>query len=156
MKIQLIMGPALLIALSSLVVACGGGDSSMNQNMIGPSAILNGSSLAGSNSYWAASNCPVKMELAADNGFVYWAADRTGTISEGYTTWSPSGDSSLSTGGGTFLWIASVGKIEGSTSSKVFAADVLVTDATNTSQLYPGCSFSLQVGQLCSQCLPHQ
>ena len=139
-----------LLIISILSSSCGGGQSS-GTNSVGPTAILNGSTLSGATSSWTAANCGVSVELTSDSGFKFIVHDSSGATSSASATWSASGTNgatvNFSTGLGGFVWVQSLTNISGSTASKNFSAGVKVADTTS-SQSLGTCSFSLQSNPL--------
>jgi len=140
------------VAAIALSVSCGGSGGAQTNNTVGPTAVLNGSTIVSSKNYWAAPNCGVKVELASDGGFRFGVTDTSSTTSSGGATWTASGTDgaviNFGTGLGGFVWVSSLIHISGSTSSKAFSADVTVTDSSATSQNLGTCSFTLQTGSI--------
>lgn len=58
-----LMRGAGLLALGSFLSACGGGSKSSPAPVVGPNAILNGSSLATATTHWVATACAVQVDL---------------------------------------------------------------------------------------------
>ena len=138
------IGVGALSVLIPLATSCGGG-SSHTQNTVGPAAIINGVTLATVNSNWAAQNCSVKVELAANGEFRSDVRDTSGITTSSSGTWTPSGaNSATTTGGGA--WVDQLTNISGSTSSRAFSAGVGVYDTYQ--QNLGTCTFTLQSGAL--------
>jgi hypothetical protein len=144
------------ITLCVIILSCGGGSmgngGGNGGSTIGPTAILNGSSISGVNSHWVGSNCPIQLELASNHQLRFAVSDTSGTTSSADSTWSPNGtDSATVNFGGTGLggsfWVTSIDGIHGSTSSRVFTSSVTVA-SSNGPQVLGGCSFGLQSGKM--------
>ena len=134
----------ILSVAACLSISCGGRSSSGLTT--GPSAILNGGTLATANSYWAASNCAAKVELTADGGAITSVKDTSGTTYTNQGTWAALGSNGAEMTG-TTVWIDQLTSISGSTSSGTFAGGVEVED--NGLQVSLGnCKFAVQSGQI--------
>ncbi len=151
----LIMRASGVIALCSLLSACGGG-SFNQQNNVGPTAILNGGTLSTASSHWVGQNCSIQVELTADGGFWFWGRNISGITVSGAGTWSvdPTDSASalmpneMSGLEGTF-WATQLKSIQGSTASRSFTADVIVAlNAGGGNQQLNSCVFGLQSGAM--------
>src|SRR5438477_3748380 len=123
MKSRVLIAVMGVGALTALATCCGGGSHSQQGPTAGPTAILNGSTLATVNSHWVAQNCGVKVELAANGEFRSAVTDTSGTTHSSSGTWTASGTNSADTGG-SFGWVNRLTNISGSTSSQTFSAGV--------------------------------
>jgi hypothetical protein len=136
-----------LLATIGLFSGCGNGSgNSSNSSCTGPNtgnaAILNGSTLAGADSSWAAPSCSsAQLELTTDGGFKYSLA-AGGVLATAQTTWSPLGDDGLQVSCGNVLCVTSLTNISGSTCSQAFTAQVTIV-SNGTSDNLGKCSFSL-------------
>lgn len=146
------------LVLGMLLSSCGGSSGSSNTGgnnssaQAGPSAVLNGASLASATTHWVSAQCHVQAELTSDSGFWSVVVDTSGTTSSGSETWTIGPDkNSITVGPGSglkgFFWISALGEISGSTSSKVFTANVVVETSSNVQNL-GSCTFTLAQGAL--------
>lgn len=141
-----------LVALASFLLACGGNTNSHPIPLVGPKAILNGTSLSTATSHWVAKPCGVQIELTSDQGFWSVVTDSAGTTSSASTTWvaGADGDSltvGFSSGLKGFYWVAELTGITGSTPSQQFTANVIV-ESQSTPQTLGSCTFVLIQGGL--------
>jgi hypothetical protein len=146
---------AALLGLSLFLSACGGGYGGTNNNSpppTGPDEISNGATLATATSHWISAPCKVQVELTGDSGVWSIVVDNSGTTSSGPETWAVGPDpNSLTIGPGSgfggFFWVSALGNITGSTSSKMFTANVTV-ETQSTPQGLGSCTFTLTQGNL--------
>ena len=150
---------AEMLAVGSLLSACGGGGNGStgsiggNKAQTGPYGILNGTSLTSATSHWVSTTCHVQVELTSDKGAYTIVVDRTGRTSAGTATWTivsdPTSVGIISGGGGLggFYWVSGLTQITGSVASQSFTAGVSVT-TNSTSQSLGTCTFALTPGNL--------
>lgn len=133
-----------VLTLVISMIACGGGNSP-NTNTLGPTAIINGSSLANAGSHWVSTGCAVKVELTSDGGFISAVTDTSGSTTMTSGTWTAIGSDGAATTGSS-AWVDGLTNISGSTSSLAFSARVGVYDGYQ--QNLGTCNFGLQSGGL--------
>jgi hypothetical protein len=108
-----------LLGLGLFLSACGGGYGGSNPTPpTGPSAILNGATLATATSHWVSAQCNVQVELTSDYGFWSIVVDTSGTKSSGSQTWAVGPDPNSVTVGpgsglGRFFWVSALRNITG-------------------------------------------
>lgn len=147
--------PIGLLSLGLFLSACGGGGNgtigSGNQfPQAGPSAIVNGTSLAFAKSHWKSTNCSVQVELSSDYGFYSVVVAKTGTTTSITGHWATGPDANslttdISSGLAGSLWVSTLKTITGSTVSQTFTANVTVQPNT---QALGNCIFVLVQGPL--------
>jgi len=142
-----------LLGLGLFLSACGGGYGGGNTPpATGPTAILNGATLATAATHWVSAQCNVQVELTTDYGFWSIVVDSSGTKSSGSETWAVGPDpNSVTVGPGSgqagFFWVSALKNITGSTASQIFTASVTV-ETQSTPQSLGSCSFALVQGNL--------
>lgn len=144
----------LVLVVVAVMAGCGGGSNGNNNGKsgIGPTAVVNGGTLASATSHWVAQNCALQVEIAQDHGFISVVTDTSGTTTSETLTWTLFANTGLTTAGGGgaqgFFWITSMTGMTGSTASGHFSSTVTVMDSSGTSQTLGPCAFSLEPGRL--------
>src|SRR5580692_7459638 len=132
---------AIALTLTVVVTACGSGSGNKVQNTIGPTAILNGASLAAATSHWGSGPCSVKVELTADGGFISAVTDMSGITYTTSGTWTASGTSDATSN----TPVNQLTGISGSTASQSFSATQVGVFLSYQQSTGP-CGFALQDG----------
>lgn len=145
---------AALLTSGLLLAACGSyNGNSTTTGSSGPTAILNGATLATANTHWVSQACNVQVELTADGGFWSIVADISGTTTSMNNTWtigSTPNNITIGPGSGeaSFTWVSSLTNISGSTSSKSFSAGVTTLSGSDIQSNLGSCEFTLSNGGL--------